>query len=174
MIPTIDAEDLARAAVLPGSDALAAIAHRFGPAVLDADGALDRRALGRIVFADADARRALEAIVHPEVYAAMDEWFAARTRERFPVAIADVPLLYETGHEADFDLVIVASCSPEMQVARVMARDGLSKHEAQSRVESQMPLADKARRADHVIDTSGTMEETDRQIAELRAEVFET
>ena len=109
------------------------------------DGTLDRAALGRIVFADRTARADLEAIIHPEVYRRIGEWFAnlpAGTR----VAIADIPLLFETGHEHDFDRVIVAACDPAEQFRRLMARDGLTP-DARARLEAQWPIGEKVARA---------------------------
>ena len=166
---TIDADVLARAAVVPGSPILAAIVDRFGPGILRPDGQIDRPALGRLVFSDASARRDLEALVHPAVYDGVKRWFerleAARARPG--LAIADIPLLYETGHEGDFDTVIVVACSPDQQLARLIERSGLPEEEARQRIASQLPIDGKARRADSVIDTSGTFEETDRQIRQV-------
>lgn len=164
-VPVVDADSLARDAVMPGSPGLRAVVERFGPGVLAADGALDRSALGRIVFGDAKARAALEAIVHPEVYRHIREWFAnlpAGTR----LAIADIPLVFETGHNHDFDAVIVAACDPEEQVRRVMARDGLSAADARARLAAQWPIEEKVRRATRVIWTDGGFAETDRQVAD--------
>ncbi len=168
---TIDADILARDAVRPGSDGLAAVVARFGPSVLDVRGALDRSALAGIVFADANARRDLEAIVHPFVRRQIAAWTdaltaaaASRADDDPVIAIADIPLLYEQDRAGDFDRVIVAACDPERQRARVMARDGLSADEADRRIAVQLPIADKRRRADYVIDTSVDMAETDRQI----------
>src|SRR3954452_20492175 len=120
-VPTIDADVLAREAVAPGSAGLRAVADRFGAAVLSPDGGLDRPALGRIVFRDARARAALEAIIHPEVYRRIRAWFATvPTATR--LAIADIPLLFETGQEHEFDEVIVTACEPEEQLRRMIAR----------------------------------------------------
>ena len=169
-VPTIDADVLAREAAAPGTPGLAAIAARFGPGVLSSDGALDRPGLGRLVFGDSKARAALEAIIHPEVYRRIREWFAnlpAGTR----LAVADIPLLFETGHNHDFDAVIVAACDPEEQVRRVMARDRLSNDEASARIASQWQLDEKVRRADHVIWTTGSVEETERQIDSVLEEI---
>jgi dephospho-CoA kinase len=162
----IDADVLARDAVAPGSPGLAALVERFGGAVLREDGTLDRTALGAIVFRDAAARAALEAIVHPAVYRNITEWFAnlpAGTR----LAIADIPLLFETGHEHDFDRVIVAACDAEEQLRRLIARDNLSADAARARVSSQWPIEEKVRRAHHVIRTDGTYAETEAQVARL-------
>lgn len=164
-VPTIDADVLARDAVAPGTPGLAAVAARFGPGVLAADGTLDRPALGRIVFGDPKARAALEAIVHPEVYRRIREWFAnlpAGTR----VAMADIPLVFETGHNHDFDEVVVAACDPDEQVRRVMARDNLSDADARRRLAAQWPIEEKVKRATRVIWTDRGFAETDRQVAE--------
>jgi dephospho-CoA kinase len=167
-VPTLDADRLARQAVEPGTPAWQAIRERFGLAVLSADGRVDRRALGALVFADPAARRDLEAIVHPVVYRAIEEWFADVERAgRHRVAIADIPLLYETGRAAAFDVVIVVACTPEEQIARLMARDGLSQKEAQQRLAAQWPIGDKMARADFVIRTDGSFEDTDRQVREV-------
>ena len=164
----IDADVLAREAVAPGSAGLAAVAARFGPRVLRRDGSLDRGALGQIVFADRAARADLEAIVHPEVYRRIEQWFAnlpPGTR----LAIADIPLLYETGHEHDFERVIVAACDPDEQIRRLMARDDLNEDQARARLAAQWPIDEKVRRADYVIRTDGSYAETEAQVAALYA-----
>jgi dephospho-CoA kinase len=165
--PTIDSDVLAREAAAPGTSGLAAIVARFGRDVLAADGALDRRKLGRIVFADDRARHDLEAIIHPVVRQATDAWFASLDSATYPLAIADVPLLYEGGRDKDFDAVIVAACDPETQVRRVMTRDGLTEADARQRLAAQLPIEEKVRRADYVIRTDGSIEETNRQVGEV-------
>lgn len=166
--PTIDADVLARQAVAPGTSGFEQVVTRFGTTVLKPDGSLDREALGAVVFSHPDARRSLEAIVHPVVYGAIERWFEGLVRAgRSPAGIADIPLLFETGRQHDFDVVIITNCPPEVQRARVMQRNSLPAADAEQRIASQMPLADKVRRADHVIDTSGTFEETDRQVREI-------
>jgi dephospho-CoA kinase len=163
-VPTIDADVLAREAVLPGSDGLKAVVERFGSGVLDAAGALDRRALASIVFADPAARRDLEAIVHPFVRRRSEAWFRGLDSSRHPFAIADIPLLFETGGNREYDVVIVTACEPEEQVRRVIDRDGVTEAEARQRVAAQLPIDEKVRRADYVIRTDGTREATDRQV----------
>jgi dephospho-CoA kinase len=168
--PTIDADTLARHAVAPGTSGFAAVVARFGQAVVTPDGQLDREAIGRLVFADADARRALEAIIHPAVYAAIERWFDGLARTgRSAAAIADIPLLYETGRDADFDVVVVAACPADVQLARLMARSQLSEADAVRRIASQLPIDEKAERGDYVIDTSGTFADTDRQVRQIWA-----
>jgi len=162
-VPAIDADRLARDAVAPGTPGLAAVAARFGGGVIAADGSLDRGALGRIVFADTRARAALEAIVHPEVYRRIREWSAnqpAGTR----VAIADIPLVYETGQEHEFDRVVVAACAPEEQLRRIAARDGLPHADARARIAAQWPIGEKVKRADIVIWTDRGNADTDAQV----------
>lgn len=160
---TIDADRLARDAVASGTPGLQRVVERFGAGILLPDGTLDRPALGRIVFADRGARADLEAIIHPEVYRRIGEWFAdlpAGTR----VAIADIPLLFETGQEHDFDRVIVAACAPAEQLRRLMARDNLSREAALARLEAQWPIEAKVARADVVIQTDGSFAETDAAV----------
>lgn len=162
-VPVIDADQLARDAVARGSRALDEVTARFGPAILRSDGSLDRASLGRIVFNDRAARADLEAIVHPEVYRRISEWLATlppRTR----VAIADIPLLFETGHTHDFDRVVVVACDPREQLRRIIARDGLSERDARARLDSQWPIEEKEARADYVIKTDGSVADTDSQV----------
>lgn len=167
-VPTIDADRIARAVVQPDQPAAAGLRARFGPDIFTADGSLDRARLGRLVFADADARAALEALVHPPVRRAIDAWFR-RCGEctDAPFAVADIPLLFETGRADAFDCVVVAACDPARQLERVMARDGLPEDEARRRIRAQLPIADKAARADAVVTTDGSFDETDRQVDAL-------
>jgi dephospho-CoA kinase len=156
----IDADRLARDVVAPGTSGFARVVARFGNSVVRPDGSLDRPALGRIVFADRTARADLEAIIHPEVYRQIGEW-SADLPSTTPVAIADIPLLFETGHQHDFDRVIVCACPPEEQLHRLMRRDGLTAEAARARLDAQWPIGEKMARADYVIDTSGGFAETD-------------
>jgi len=165
-IPTIDADRLAREAVAPGSPGLAAVAQRFGAHIVREDGTLDRAGLARIVFSDRTARADLEAIVHPDVYRRIREWFA-QLPHGTPVAMADIPLLFETGHEHDFDAVVVAACTPEEQLRRLVARDGLSETDARARLEAQSPIDEKVRRAQFVIRTDIGFPQTDEEIERI-------
>ena len=166
-VPTIDSDVLAREAVQPGSAGLAAVIARFGPDIVDASGTLDRRKLGGIVFKNAAARRDLEQIIHPFVRTATEAWFASVDPSRHRFAIADIPLLYETGRDADFDAVIVVACDPATQLRRVIERDTLTEEEARSRIAAQLPIEEKANRADHVIRTDGSVANTDAQVREV-------
>jgi dephospho-CoA kinase len=162
-VPVIDADRLAREAVAPGSAGLQAVVTRFGPSVLLDDGGLDRSALAAVVFSDRTARADLEAIVHPEVYRRINEWFAGQPPGlRF--AVADIPLLYETGHEHEFDRVIVSACDPAEQFRRLIDRDGLSPDAARARLAAQWPIGEKVGRAHYVIWTDGGFATTEEQV----------
>ena len=165
-VPTVDADIVAREAVAPGTPALTAILARFGSEIVDEHQALDRRKLGAIVFADEAARRDLEEIVHPAVQAAINTRLAASEREGHRLAIAVIPLLYETGRERDFDLVITTACAADEQLRRVMARDGLDEIQARQRINAQLSTEEKVRRANYAIWTDGPVENTKRQVLE--------
>jgi dephospho-CoA kinase len=166
-VPTIDSDVLAREAVAVGTPGLAAVVKRFGPEMVLPSGALDRQKLAQVVFADPDARAALEAIIHPEVRRATEQWFASLDPQAHSWALADIPLLYETGRDRDFDAVIVVACDPETQVRRIIERDGISEHDARLRIAAQLPIAEKAAKGDYVIRTDGTHDDTDEQVRRL-------
>lgn len=170
-VPTIDSDVLAREAVSIGTPGLAAVVTRFGREMLLPSGALDRQKLAQVVFADPDARRALEAIIHPEVRRATDQWFVSLDPQFHSWAVADIPLLYETGRDRDFDAVIVVACRPETQVQRIIARDGLLEQDARQRVAAQLPIAEKVAKADYVIRTDGTLDDTDEQVRRVWKEL---
>ncbi len=164
-VPTVDADQLAREVVRPGTPGLAAVVGRFGRGVLLPDGQLDRPALGRVVFADVVARQELEALLHPLVRAGIDAFFA-----RLPpgvAGVAEVPLLYETGWVSAFDAVVVTACRASTQRARLVLRDGLTDAAADQRLAAQWPIEDKARLADAVIVTEGAIEATRAQAHRL-------
>jgi dephospho-CoA kinase len=166
-IPVIDADAVARDVVAPGTDAADAIRRRFGDDLFTAEGQLDRKALGDIVFADAGARRELEGLVHPAVRARIDSWFAELTRSGTAVAMAVIPLLFEAGRDHDFDIVAVTTCDDTEQERRVMARDHSTRDAARARIAAQWPSERKLARAHYVIRTDGAFAETDRLVDEL-------
>jgi dephospho-CoA kinase len=167
-VPAIDADEIVHEALGAATPATAGVVERFGPAVLAPDGAVDRRRLGAIVFADEAARRSLEQLLHPHVFEAITTWFDALPGGAGPGwALADVPLLYETCREGWFDKVIVAACSPEEQIRRITERDALSERDARARVAIQNPIRDKVVRADYVVWTDRGFEETDRQVDDV-------
>ena len=164
-LPTIDADTIAREVVRPGEPAWRDIRQRFSNDIWKTDGSLNRAALASLIFSDEAARKDLEDILHPRVYSVIRNWLDELAQARIHrAAVADIPLLYETGHDDDFDKVIVVACETKTQLQRVMARDGLSKEDAQQRIAIQLPTAQKAAKADIVISTDGTLEETDAQI----------
>ena len=161
----IDADLLAREVVMPGQPAYARIVEEFGRQVVQEDGSLDRKALGALVFGDAAKRRRLEEITHPAIGARQQRILSVLDEEDFEgVVIWDAALLFEGGGVAQMDRVVVVYADPETERRRLMERDGLSDVDARARIGSQMPVAEKAKLAHHVIDNSGTREETERQV----------
>ena len=159
-LPVVDADALARAAVLPRSSALAEIVARFGSDVLRPDGTLDRKQLAGLVFEQDDARRALEAILHPRIRALAERRFAELSAQGQPLGCYEVPLLFEKGLQESLRPVVVVAAPEAVRIGRVIARDGTGEAEARGRMRAQMALSDKVARADHVIDNSGSIAAT--------------
>lgn len=167
-VPVIDADQLAREVVEPGEPALEEIRERFGPEVFDGTGRLDRARLAAIVFRDEKARKDLEAIVHPRVRSRMRAMIEELKQKGEPVVVCDIPLLFETGVGLDWvDQTVVVYAPREVQKGRLIARNGITPEEAERRIAAQLPICEKARRADVVIDNSGSLEETFRQVDRL-------
>ncbi|HVY27424.1 MAG TPA: dephospho-CoA kinase [Polyangiaceae bacterium] len=166
-VPVVDADELAREAVAPGSAGLSEVVAAFGADVLDGAGALDRQRLGERVFADAEARKRLNSITHPIVRRLSQERFAELDRQGVELAAYDVPLLFEVGLDTVLRPTVVVASSQATQLARVSARDGLSEAAVLARIAAQMPLSEKRRRADHVLENDGTLEELGRQVDAL-------
>jgi dephospho-CoA kinase len=164
----IDADVLAREVVEPGTSALAAIIDRFGPQVLS-DGQLDRTRLAQIVFADPLARRDLERIVHPAVRARAAD--LERAAGRAAVVVHVIPLLVETGQQEDFDLVVTVDVDHETQIKRLIARNGYTRAEAESRIAAQASREDRRIAADVVLDNTGSAAQLREQIDALWAEL---
>lgn len=156
-LPVIDADELAREVVLPGTPGLAAIVERFGSDVLAPDGTLDRKLLAGRVFGDDEARRALNAITHPRVGALSAERTQALAARGEPLACYEVPLLFEGKLAEALRPIVVVTTSVDIQVSRAMARDGATREEIEARIRAQMPLEEKTRLADYVIDNSGPL-----------------
>jgi dephospho-CoA kinase len=163
----IDADQVARDVVAPGTPALAEIEARFGAAVLHQDGALDRKKLGAIVFADSDARRALERITHPRIAAATQQEIGRLATAGVDPVIYDAALIVENRLYTWMQGLIVVSVPPEVQVARLMIRDDIDEAAAQARIAAQLSLAEKVAVATHVIDNSGTRADTEAQVRAL-------
>jgi dephospho-CoA kinase len=167
-VPVLDADQLAREIVEPGRPAHADVAAAW-PEVIAADGRIDRKRLGNIVFGDAKARRHLEAITHPRIAALAEERLGELARAGHRLAVYEASLLVESGRHRDFDGLIVVNVSPETQLRRVLARGGLTEAEARARIAAQLPLAEKVAAATHVIDNDGAPEATRAQVEHLVA-----
>jgi dephospho-CoA kinase len=157
----VDADQLSREAVDPGTPALAAIVERFGSTVLNPDGSLDRAALGGIVFSDREALAALNAIVHPAVHDLSAQRIADAGRaDPAAIVVYDIPLLVESRNEYPFDLIVVAHASPATRIARLIETRGMPAEEAHRRIDAQASDEDRLAVADVVIDTDGSLDET--------------
>jgi dephospho-CoA kinase len=161
----VDADQLAREAVAPGSAGLTAVTQEFGNHLLTETGSLDRTALGTIVFNDEAARRRLEAIIHPEVARLSAEAFAAAEQANpSGVVIYDVPLLVEAGRKAEFDAVVVVEASDSVRRQRLVTERGMTEQEAESRLAAQATNAERRALADYVISTEVDLERTRREV----------
>ncbi len=171
-VPVVDADELARAAVAPGTPALAEIARAFGPDAVAPDGALDRKRVAALVFSDPDARRRLEAITHPAVRRAMAEETSRLGAAGHDLVFYDTPLLYEAGLDRALDAVVVVWAPPDAQRERLAARDGLAPAETEARLRAQLPIDEKAARADFVVENAGEpaalQAKADRLLSDLR------
>ncbi|HEY6538811.1 MAG TPA: dephospho-CoA kinase [Candidatus Dormibacteraeota bacterium] len=163
----VDADQLARAVVGQGSPALAEIAEAFGPGIIESDGSLDRAQLAQLVFAEDEARERLNRIVHPRVLELSREEIRQAEGAGAGLIAYDVPLLYETGREDEFDGVLVVWADPQTQLLRICRRTGLSEAEAKQRIAAQMPLSRKRELATWVIDNEGSPEQTRAQVQAL-------
>jgi dephospho-CoA kinase len=167
----LDADRLARDAVAPGTEGFDAVMARFGDTVIAPDGALDRAALARIVFADDEARAALEAIVHPDVQRRIAESVTAHA-ETDDVVVVDSPLLIEAGAHEGFEVVVVVTAPIDERVARLAAR-GMSEEDVLARDAAQMPLEEKAALADVVVDNDGSLDDLESKVDRLWADFSE-
>src|SRR5919204_3123206 len=169
-VTVIDADEAARAVVAPGTPGLRAVVEAFGPEVLDGD-RLDRWKLGAIIFADEAARRRLEAITHPLIRA----WMAERQREAEERGeervVLDIPLLYENGLDRGLKAVMVVYAPAEVEMERLMARNGFGREEAARRLATQLPIEEKKALAAYVIDNSGNREQTLEQVRRVWCEI---
>lgn len=166
----VDADVLARKVVEPGTPGLARIAEEFGPGVINADGTLNRPALGAIIFPDAERRAALNAITHPEILKLGNALFeAARAADPYAVGVYDVPLLVEAAHDRPrkYDLVVVVHADTETRIRRMVELRGMTREEATHRLNSQASDTERLAIADIVIDSNGTLERTLEQADEL-------
>lgn len=168
----LDADQLARDVVAPGSPVLQQLVQHFGNDILLADGELDRERLGAIIFADPAARLALNRIMHPAIgQLAVERLRQLKGRPEFPLIVYEAPLLFEADAEGRVDKVLVVKIDPQVQLHRLMQRDSIDEGVARQKIKAQMPQEEKLARADYVIDNSGTVEEALRQVDELWAKL---
>ena len=165
-----DADAISRSLTAPGGRALPLLREAFGDGIFDGD-VLNRRRLGDIVFGDADRRAQLSAILHPLILSTFQAELEAHDAPD-ALVFGDVPLLYECNMAQMFDRIMVVSAPRETQIARLLSRDGLSREDAERRIDAQMPLAQKCALADAVINTDGPMENTRAQVRALIDSIF--
>jgi dephospho-CoA kinase len=172
-IPVIDADELAREVVEPGTPGLEQIVRQFGNGVLDDDGRLDRKKVGDFVFGNDEAREALNAIMHPLIGAAGARHIMAHQDDPAPYLLYEAALLVETSSYKAFSALIVVSAEESVQRVRLIARDGFTDAEASARIASQLPLAQKIAVADHVVINDGDLGATRQQVAEVHDRLVE-
>ncbi len=167
-IPVVDADELARQVVAPGTVGLEAVLRRF-PSAQGTDGSLNREALAAQIFNDAEARMALNAITHPLIRQLGQQALDTYRQQGKSLAIYDAALLIENNLQHHFDAVVVVVCDAPIQLERLMRRNGLTEAQAQSRISAQMPQDEKRKHADFVIDNSGPLEQTHAQCQKVLA-----
>jgi dephospho-CoA kinase len=174
-VPVVSADALARDAVRPGSPGLRSVVEAFGDGVLAEDGTLDRARMRKIVFADDEARERLESIIHPEVWAGRDRWLRERAAEGAGLVVSEIPLLFETGREGDFDVVVFVDAAESIRQNRMEERRGIGRDEAERIIRSQSDPAPKRSGSQEVIANEGSMAEldqaADRVLAALRERI---
>jgi len=167
-VPVLDADVTAREVVAPGTSGLEAIRKEFGDSIITANGELDRAKLGEIVFSDEAKREKLNSIVHPRVIDAQDRWLNEREVENpNGISIIDAALMIESGGYSRFDKIIVVWCRDEIQLERLMERNGLTEEAARLRIAAQMPQEEKKSFGDYLIDTSEGYEVTRKQVEKI-------
>ncbi len=164
-IPVVDADQVARDVVAPGSDGLAEVVARFGAHLLHPDGSLDRKALGALVVEDPSARQSLEAITHPRIFHGITDALDRLEREGHPVAAVEAALMIETGSFRMYDTVVVVAASTGVQRARLIAREGMDGETADKWLSAQLPVEDKIAHADVVLWNDGSLAELEAATA---------
>jgi dephospho-CoA kinase len=170
--PVVDADQLAREVVQPESDAFTEIVSAFGTSVIDEGRGLNRKALGHLVFSDPKNLDLLESIIHPRVKDLAAQKRTALAQANSPMAFYDVPLLFEKNMAQQFDFVVVVTCSPEVQIQRLISRDGFSKQEALRRIAAQLPLSEKENQADIVIRNDSSLASLETQLETFLARLY--
>jgi len=166
-IPVLDADRISKEVTAPGGRAYDAVVQAFGRGIVRDDGSIDRKRLGEIVFADPASRERLERITHPAILEAMKDALAGLAREGHRAAVVEATLIHESGRKGLFEAVISVTCNRETAISRLAARDGMSREQAEARLRTQMDSDRKAGASDYVIDNSGGIESTRRQVVAL-------
>ena len=166
-IPVLDADRISREVTAPGGRAYDAVVQAFGRGILRNDGSIDRKRLGEIVFTDPASRGQLERITHPAILEAILEAIAGIERAGYRAAVVEATLIHESGRKGLFEAVISVTCDRETAISRLAARDGMSRSQAEARLRAQMDADRKAGASDYVIDNSGSIESTRRQVVAL-------
>jgi dephospho-CoA kinase len=170
----IDADRVTHQLLRPGESVYTAVVHAFGEHILAPDRTINRKVLGEIVFNDPEARAKLNSLVHPAVIQHQRDWLKEmEARDPGGVSIVDATLMIEVGTYKNYDKLIVVTCVPEGQKSRLRARSGLSEEEIEARIRSQMPLEEKVKYADFVIDNSGDLSETRHQVEQINSKLRE-
>ncbi|KAE8284104.1 Dephospho-CoA kinase domain-containing protein [Larimichthys crocea] len=170
--PIIDADVVARKVVEPHTPAYSRIVYHFGPEILLENGEIDRQKLGQLIFTSEEKRKLLNSITHPEIHKAMLKEILFYFLRGYRYVVLDVPLLFETRRLTQFlNHTVVVYCDPATQLSRLMQRDGLTQEQAEQRVAAQMPLNEKRGLANHVIENSGSREDTHRQVLRLHTKL---
>lgn len=164
--PVLEMDPIGHELLKSGEPACDEVVREFGREILDAGGAVDRAKLGAIAFANKEKRTRLNAILHPRILDKVRQWFAALEQQGAPLAVVEAALIYEAGYHKELDRMVVCWCRPEQQLSRLEHR-GFTREQAQTRIAAQMPIDEKRRLADDVIDCSISIDETLRQTAAL-------
>lgn len=172
-IPVLDADRISREVSAPGGRAYDAVVRAFGRGIVRNDGSIDRVRLGEIVFSDPASRERLERITHPAILEAMKEALAGIEREGHPAAVVEATLIHESGRKGLFEAVISVTCDRETAISRLAARGGMPRRQAEARLRAQMSAERKAGASEYVIDNSGDIESTRRQVVALTGALLE-
>lgn len=173
-IPVLDADEYARKVVEPGTPGLTDIVNTFGKQVLQSDGSLNRKLLGQIIFNDMTARQKLNDITHLRIQQMMTDELQKLAKDKTPLVILDIPLLLENHNIAGADAIMVVTVPESIQLNRLMQRNNLNKGEAQRRIDAQMPLSEKEKLADFIVDNSGTIANTLTQVDKVIQNITES
>ena len=165
--PVIDADQVARDIVRPGTPTLLEIQHRFGSSILTSNGELDRDALRQIILSNPEAKRDLEALTHPLIRSTISHWLEQQSQKEQIAAFVEAALLIETGSHESYDLLVVVTCSPQQQLSRLLARNPISEQEALGWISKQLPLEHKEQIADFVIRNEGSMLDVELEVQRL-------